>query len=94
MNSQVATAVAGKWTLLGNPKQAAAKPMITGMAKGDTIQFPTERLMLNVYTYNGEKWAYWDEANPVVTDAPKVPAGLGFWYVSVSTGESSVKVEW
>lgn len=95
VDSEVSTAISGKWTLLGNPKQAAAKPTITDMANGDTIQMPTERGMLNVYTYNKSlgKWTYWNESNePADTDAPEVPAGLGFWYVS--TGEDSVTVEW
>ena len=94
VDSEVSTAIAGKWTLLGNPKQAAAKPTITDMADGDTIQMPTERGMLNVYTYKEalKKWTYWNEKVPEVTEAPEVPAGLGFWYVS--TGEDSVKVEW
>ena len=95
VNSQVSTAVAGKWTLLGNPKQTAAKPTITGMADGDTIQFPTASLMLKVHTYNEnlKKWTYWNGNVPeATTDVPDVPAGLGFWYVS--TGKGSVEVKW
>ena len=95
VDSQVSTPVAGKWTLLGNPKQTDAKPTISGMADGDMIQSPTVRGMLNVYKYNGtsKMWVYWNESNePAETDAPKSPAGLGFWYVS--TAEGSIEVKW
>ena len=56
-----------------------------GMSNGDTIQFATGGKLLNVYTYNAVsgKWGFWNENNlPDWVDAPTIPAGSGFWYVS------------
>ena len=82
---QSTTAAAGVKSLMGNPCLTAKTPTITGMSNGDTIQFATAGGLLNVYTYNAtsEKWGFWNSKNePDSTPAPKIPAGIGFWYVS------------
>ena len=88
-------AAAGTKTLMGNPCLTARTPTITVPSNGDTIQFATDSGLLKVYTYNSTKkqWGYWDSDNkPAWDDAPTIPAGTGFWYVS--KGREAVSFTW
>lgn len=82
---------AKKFRLVANPLERAASPTITTPAEGDTIQFPTSAGALRVYRFWKGKWVCCEGGTQKV-DLPPVPAGTGFWYMSMGTKE--VQISW
>ena len=82
---------AKKFRLVANPLERAASPTITTPAEGDTIQFPTSAEALRVYRFWKGKWVCCEGGTQKV-DLPPVPAGTGFWYMSMGTKE--VQISW
>lgn len=77
---------AGATVLCGNPTYAAAEPSIAGAQAGDIIKVPSDALLLTTYRYNGSAWKYASGAS-IATGLPTIPAGTGFWYQAVNSGE-------
>ena len=89
-----------QYTLMGNPKEAAFAPNSktwTGCGQGDKIAYADANGKAQTFTYRTGKG--WCEAVDTtgegdfdwVTTSNTIPAGQGFWYVSVG---GSGSVEW
>ena len=75
---------AGKWNLVGNPKQVAAQVVFEGTIEdGDQIVIPIEPAgALCRYTYHVGKTTGWRKVNSEdqwVYGLPNIQSGLGFW---------------
>lgn len=82
--------------LVANPHETGKALEITDAAAGDTIQLPTSAGPLRTYRYrqnaSGQmEWASWENGTSKV-GLPEIPAGTGFWYVSM--GLKEVKISW
>ncbi len=101
-SASVTTQLASGWNLIANPAGAAldVNEKFANPAEGDRIVIPTGGAPLNC-TYSGGEWGYYksitfkEDGDTFVksvreTTDVAVPAGRGFWYISV--GENSV--EW
>ena len=87
------------YTLMGHPKEVAFDPNSvtwTGCAQGDKLAFADASGNTKTLTYRtGKGWCEVSEVNNVptwVATTATIPAGQGFWYVSV--GESAGSVTW
>ena len=82
--------------LVANPYETGKALEITDAAAGDTIQLPTSAGPLRTYrcrqNASGQmEWASWENGTSKV-GLPEIPAGTGFWYVSM--GLKEVKISW
>ena len=77
--------------MVANPLETEARPTIETPAEGDTIQFPTSAGPLRVYRFVKGDWVC-SEGGTQKAGLPSVPAGMGFWYVSMGTKE--VQISW
>lgn len=78
--------------IVANPLEEAARPTIKTPAEGDTIQFPTSAGPLRVYRFVKGDWVCSEGGTQKAGLLPLVPAGTGFWYVSMGTKE--VQISW
>ena len=93
VSSPTSTTVAGAWTLVGNPTQAAidlSTVTVDGVATGDQIVAIDENGMPQYYFYKSGKdkegqvkgWRMNDDTGPV--RLPAIGAGLGVWIRTAS----------
>ena len=92
----VTTVTNGTAALVANPHETGKALKITDAAAGDTIQLPTSAGPLRTYrcrpNASGQmEWASWENGTSKV-GLPEIPAGTGFWYVSM--GLKEVKISW
>lgn len=76
------TTVAGKWTLIGNPLQVAATPVIDGVAATDQIVTVNSDGSLKYFNYKAGEGKGWRDGakNPM----PAFQPGIGCWVKSSS----------